>query len=252
MLKALFFDMDETLCDTDYANRMAKQLFAGALRDLLGGNFDADHVANEYVRSIYREWQADEQSRYMPIIQTSGERAFRVQLIADLAQRYSGADLSEASATWLLEKFDSDRLQHFDFYPGIKEFLIDARQYFTTVVITNGPEHSQLPKLATVQMEDYVDFIIVGGQEPAQKPAVSIFEKALGLAGCEAHEAIHVGDSLAADIQGAHNSKITSVWIQHQQPLDAELGINPQHTLLHPSEIPALIRQLSGDVFTRV
>ena len=53
-----------------------------------------------------------------------------------------------------------------------------------------------------------------------------------------------MGDSLATDIAGAHASGITSIWIQHQQPLDAELGINPGHTLLHPSEIPALIREL--------
>jgi len=56
-----------------------------------------------------------------------------------------------------------------------------------------------------------------------------------------------VGDSLATDIAGAHDSGITSIWIQHQQPLDAELGINPGHTLLHPSEIPALIRELHQD-----
>ena len=83
--------------------------------------------------------------------------------------------------------------------------------------------------------------------EPEQKPARSIFEKALKLAGCEAHEAIHVGDSLAADIAGAQNSGITSVWIQHQQPLDSELGIDPHHTILHPCEIPALIRELYRD-----
>jgi len=53
-----------------------------------------------------------------------------------------------------------------------------------------------------------------------------------------------VGDSLATDIAGAHNSGITSIWIQHQQPLDAELGIDPHHTVLHPNEIPALIREL--------
>jgi len=112
------------------------------------------------------------------------------------------------------------------------------------VVITNGPEFSQVPKVEAVNMADYVDHIIIGGQEPEQKPFSSIFEKALKLAGCEAHEAIHVGDSLAADIVGAHNSGITSVWIQHQQPLDAELGINPHHTVLHPCEIPALILDL--------
>ncbi len=95
-----------------------------------------------------------------------------------------------------------------------------------------------------MKLVEYVDHIIIGGQEPEQKPAASIFFKALELAGCEAHEAIHVGDSLAADIAGAHNSGITSVWIQHQQPLDAELGINPHHTLLHPDEIPEFIKEL--------
>ena len=246
MLKALFFDMDETLCDTHYANKMAKQSFAEALIGLLGEGFDAAFVAEEYVRSIYREWQGDEQDRYMPIIQRDGERAFRITLIADLAETFAGQPLDAASAEMLLEKFDSDRLAHFTFYPGIEAFLRDARQYFTTVVITNGPEHSQLPKLAAVDMASLVDHIIVGGQEPEQKPALSIFEKALALAGCEAHEALHVGDSLAADIHGANNARITSVWIQHQQPLDAELGINPSHTLFHPAEIPQLIGRLSG------
>ena len=124
------------------------------------------------------------------------------------------------------------------------EFLAEARQLFTLVVITNGPAFSQVPKVEAVKLADHVDHIIIGGQEPEQKPARSIFDKALKLAGCEAHEAIHVGDSLAADIAGAHNSNITSVWIQHQQPLDAELGIDPHHTVIHPAEIPALIRRL--------
>jgi N-acylneuraminate-9-phosphatase len=125
------------------------------------------------------------------------------------------------------------------------EFLTEARKLFTLVVITNGPEYSQVPKVEAIKLAEYVDHIIIGGQEPEQKPARSIFEKALKLANCKAHEAIHVGDSLAADIVGAHNSGITSVWISHQQPLDAELGINPHHTLLLPSEIPGLIRELS-------
>ena len=54
-------------------------------------------------------------------------------------------------------------------------------------------------------------------------------------------------NSLAADIAGARNSSITTVWIQRQQPLDAELGIDPHHTVLHPSEIPALIRGFHQD-----
>jgi HAD superfamily hydrolase (TIGR01509 family) len=244
MLKALFLDLDETLCDTLGANEQATRLMGEALSSRYGVDFDGPGVARCYVNGIYRRWTESQLARYMPIIEQQGEGAFRLQLIRDLLAEQGILEVSDADALALQNTFDSNRLKAFDFYPGIVEFLIEARKYFTLVVITNGPEFSQRPKVETVRLADYVDHIIIGGQEPEQKPATSIFQKALRLADCEAHEAIHIGDSLAADIAGAHNSGITSIWIQHQQPLDAELGINPSHTVLHPSEVPALIRKL--------
>ena len=246
MLKALFLDMDQTLCDTSGANERARQLMAQAVERQYGAGLDGQAFAGAYVKGIYRQWSDSQRARYLPIIDQQGEGAFRLTLIYDLLAQQGVHDVSAERARALQESFDSDRLDAFHFYPGIVEFLAEARKLFTLVVITNGPEFSQIPKIEAVNMADHVDHIIIGGQEPEQKPARSIFEKALRLANCEAHEAIHVGDSLAADIAGAHDSSITSVWIQHQQPLDAELGINPHHTLLHPSEIPELIRELHG------
>ena len=250
MLKALFLDMDQTLCDTQGANEQARRLMGQTLLAQYGTGFDGQGVAEAYVTGIYRNWSSEQRSRYLPIIEQQGEGAFRQQLICDLLAEQGVDDVSAAAAQALLGEFDSNRLEAFEFYPGIAEFLVEARKLFTLVVITNGPEFSQVPKVEAVNLAEHVDHIIIGGQEPEQKPARSIFEKALKLANCEAHEAIHVGDSLAADIAGAHNSGITSVWIQHQQPLDAELGIDPHHTLLAPSEIPELIRELhqNGEV----
>jgi HAD superfamily hydrolase (TIGR01509 family) len=244
MLKALFLDLDETLCDTLGANEQARSLLGQALAARYGDALDGQAVARAYVDGIYRRWSGSQRERYLPLIKEQGEGAFRVQLIRDLLSAQGIDDVSEADAQALQDQFDRDRLAALRFYPGIAEFLTEARKIFTLVVITNGPEFSQLPKVEAVNLAEYVDHIIIGGQEPEQKPARSIFEKALSLANCEAHEAIHVGDSLAADIAGANNSGITSIWIQHQQPLDAELGIDPGHTVLHPSEIPLLIREL--------
>ncbi len=244
MLKALFLDMDETLCDTLGANERAKRSLAQAVESRFGQGMDGQRFAEAYVSGIYREWSDSQRARYLPIIEQQSEGAFRVQLIRDLLAEQGVAQIDEDSAQQLQNQFDRDRLAAFAFYPGIEDFLIEARKHFTLVVITNGPEFSQIPKVEAVRLADYVDHIIIGGQEPEQKPARSIFDKALQLAGCEAREVIHVGDSLHADIAGAHNSGITSVWIQHQQPLDAELGIDPHHTVMHPSEIPALIRRL--------
>ena len=244
MLKALFLDLDETLCDTSGANEQAKELLGQAVVEQFGADLDGQAIADAYVTGIYRQWSDSQRRRYLPIIEQQSESAFRVQLIRDLLAGQGVDGVSEDAAQALQDKFDHDRLAAFEFYPGIADFLIEARKIFTLVVITNGPEFSQTPKVEAVALADFVDHVIIGGQEPEQKPSQSIFHKALKLAGCEAHEAIHVGDSLAADIAGAHNSGITSVWIQHQQPLDAELGIDPHHTLLHPSEIPALINEL--------
>lgn len=244
MLKALFLDMDETLCDTSAANEQAKSLMAQALQAQHGESFDGRGFAEAYITGIYHEWSAAQKKRYMPIIEQQNEEAFRVQLIRDLLAERGINNISDESAQALQDKFNDDRNVAFDFYPGIKEWLIEARKFFTLVVITNGPEYSQVPKVERVNMIAHVDYLIIGGQEPEEKPFPSIFKKALKLANCEAHEVIHVGDSLASDIAGANNSGITSVWIQHQQPLDAELGINPDHRIMHPSEIPALVREL--------
>lgn len=244
MLKALFLDLDETLCDTLGANERARELMGQALDARYGEGFGGQEVARDYVSGIYRKWSESQRVRYMPIITQQGEGAFRLQLIRDLLAVRGVAEIDDVDAQALQDNFDRDRLAAFHFFPGIEDFLLEARKLFTLVVITNGPEFSQVPKVEAVNLADYVDHVIIGGQEPEQKPARSIFEKALKLANCEAHEAIHVGDNLAADIAGALDSGITSVWIRHQQPLDAELGIDPHHTLLHPSEIPLLIREL--------
>lgn len=244
MLKALFLDMDETLCDTPGANERAKALMAMESETLFGADLNGREFAEAYVTGIYREWTDSQRARYMPIIEQQSEEAFRVQLIRDLLAERSVGNVSKKIAQALQDKFDNDRIAAFDFYPGMMEWLAEARKIFTLVVITNGPEFTQIPKLERVNMAAHVDHIIIGGQEPEEKPYPSIFMKALKLANCEAHEVIHVGDSLASDIAGAHNSGITSVWIQHQRPLDAELGINPHHMVMHPSEIPALVREI--------
>ncbi|MFT7559773.1 MAG: N-acylneuraminate-9-phosphatase [Flavobacteriales bacterium] len=244
MLKALLLDMDETLCDTFAANESAKLAMAASLRTEFALGEHASELVNRYVQGIYREWTKSEHERYMPIIEKQSENHFRVQLIKDLLHKSDIRNVDQDRIQKLQNDFDHDRLQAFDFFPGIKEFLKEVRHTLCLVVITNGPEFSQIPKVNAVSLHQHVDHIIIGGQEPAQKPATSIFTKALHLADCEAHEALHIGDSIATDIIGAHDSGITSIWVKHQQKFDEELSKNPSHIVDHPKELPALVRKL--------
>jgi len=245
MLKALFLDLDETLCDTEGANAYAKQQMAHSVSTQFDSTINGKAFTDNYIKGIYRDWTEAEHQRYMPIIEQQSERAFRIQLILDLLAADGIKNASHSAAEAIQDQFDADRIKAFGFYPGITDFLADVRTQFTLVVITNGPIFSQVPKVETIQLKDHVDHIIIGGQEPEQKPAASIFQKALALAECEPHEALHIGDSLKTDIAGANNMGIASLWVQHQQTLDAQLNIEPKHIISHPSEIHATIQQLS-------
>ena len=54
MLKALFLDMDETLCDTQGANQQATRLLGEELDALYGGAFDGHHLADGCARFLAR------------------------------------------------------------------------------------------------------------------------------------------------------------------------------------------------------
>lgn len=90
--------------------------------------------------------------------------------------------------------------------PGMLRHL--AAKGITTVIITNGHHKVQRDKLEACNAAALFpepEKIIVGGEEVLEgreeKPAVSIFMKACGVAGCKPEEAIHVGDSLTTDVQ---------------------------------------------------
>ncbi len=241
MLKALFLDLDETLCDTSGANNKALQVMENKIEDIFAGCVDAQHVAAQYIKGIYRDFDERFSKLFLPIV---NEEAFRLALIEQILHDAGIEDIPADTATILQKTFDDARTAFFDFFPSIKELLLDLRSHFTLIVITNGPEFSQVLKVETVQLQQYVDHIIIGGQEKEEKPAVSIFQKALNLADCEAHEAMHIGDSLKADVAGANASGIRSVWVSHSEDLDESLGIIPTHTIENPFQIRDLITSL--------
>lgn len=244
MLKALFLDMDETLCDTRKANLVAKHKLAKRAGIVCGDALNGEKFADRYLQGIYRQWTAIEQHRYLQIIEQQSENTFRVQLIQDLLADMRQPAVTVEDALLLQHCFDKERLAAFDFFPGIEPFLRKMRKHMTLVVITNGPEFSQVPKVERVNLAQHVDHIIIGGQEEEQKPERSIFTKALRLAACENHEVIHIGDGLTPDIGGANASNITSVWVRHNQPLDKNQSITPDYIVEHPDELPVLLEQL--------
>ncbi|EJC6853539.1 HAD-IA family hydrolase [Vibrio parahaemolyticus] len=209
MLKAIFFDMDETLCGTSQADKAAGQKFAAWIQQTYPQVSDPQAFLQRYLQGVYKKLNA-EFPQLVALL--PDENAFRCGLIQTILAE-NGIHIDAEQAQQAQHYFDSARMGAFTFFPGVKEMLTDLRKHYKLVVITNGSIFSQHPKLKATQMDEWVDHIIVGGEEPEEKPAASIFQKALNLVDIKPEEALHIGDSLAADIAGANNMGILSVWV---------------------------------------
>lgn len=93
-------------------------------------------------------------------------------------------------------------------------------------------------------MSNWVDHIIVGGEEPEEKPATSIFQKALDLVEVKPEEALHVGDSLPADIAGANNMGILSVWVNATGASNST-DITPSFEIQETVELKEILKTLA-------
>lgn len=210
--KALFLDMDETLCATSQADLLTSEWLIAHLEKHYKLT-DTQEWTKRYFLGVYKKLNHE-----LPHLTNllGDEFDFRCALIQTLFAE-QGLAINQSTAENLQHEIDNARMANFRFYPGVEQLLWNLRQQYTLVVITNGPTFSQYPKLEAVNMQSKVDHIIVGGAEPEEKPAKSIFDKALKLANVSADEAVHVGDSLTSDIIGANQAGITSVWITAEE-----------------------------------
>ncbi len=64
-----------------------------------------------------------------------------------------------------------------------------------------------------LDIKKYFDFMLISALYGKAKPHQDIFGEALRLAGVSPEEALHVGDSLEDDVQGARKAGIRALWL---------------------------------------
>lgn len=244
MLEAIFLDMDETLCPTSLANDKALYAFENKLAKNYP-QIDVNLFSHRYLQGIYKK--LNQELPHLTKFSTN-EELFRCELITTLFQEQE-IKIDKNRAQALQDYFSQARMDAFDFFPQVKDSLVKLRNDFKLVVITNGPTYSQIPKVEKLNLKNYVDHILIGGQEPQEKPHPSIFKKALKLADCSAHQALHIGDSLDSDILGAQSMGIPNVWVASDNKDEQARAsiIKPNYILNNPSDLLDIIYQHSSN-----
>ena len=207
MIRAVFFDFYGTLADWPTAE--ALQQAAAAAEGIT--------IEQAPIAAAYRTANAymDEENAKRPVQQrTQQERdaffaEYERRLLADAGA--PDVNLDVAARVWQRVRGAPEELT---LYPDAKAALAELRALGLTLgVISNmGLELDGL--LERLGIGEYVAVRSTTGSAGVSKPHPRIFRFALAQAGVRPAEAVHIGDSIPADVEGARGAGITPVFVQ--------------------------------------
>jgi putative hydrolase of the HAD superfamily len=156
----------------------------------------------------------------------TAERAFRAEVDYYLQHQIEGsdptalADLRTRAAAVLAEEAGVsaegavDALMgalRFDAFDDVAPALMELRERRLRLVVVSNWDWSLSDVLGGLGLLPLLDAVVTSAEVGAAKPDPAIFEAALSAAGCDADEAVHVGDSPEHDVDGAGAAGIRSL-----------------------------------------
>ncbi len=130
-------------------------------------------------------------------------------------------------------------------YPETRTVLTKlTAQGYRLGVISNHNDRL-LSELKVHRIDRFFGSVTYSQEVGAEKPAREVFTRALERAGCAPGEAMHVGNSLSADVEGARRSGLQPVWVNR----DDQARVAEVPTIRTLAELPPLLERLNRPRF---
>ena len=234
-IKAIFFDLDDTLLDDTESSGHAAEIVASELAGRQGVN-PAD-LATAYLDAAIDFWEHLEPGSRRP---SSG--AIRPMIWRN-ALRSRGID-DPALATRLAERYDALRLERLELFPETLPVLRQLHGRYKLAIITNGFAETHEQKIARLELSRFFDTIILAGDLELIKPDPSVFRHAMQAAQTNAAESVMVGDRYERDIRGAHAAGMRAIWVNVRQETVPAGARPPEVTINSIAELPRALAVL--------
>lgn len=224
--KDLFFDLDHTIWDFELNSKET-------LWDLhLKYELEAKGINNfDEFYSIYSVHNHKLWDRYSKGFIKQEELRWKRIYLSLLDYKIADEALSkEMSVDYLTILPDKKNL--FPYTIEILEYL--KSKDYSMHLITNGFESVQFKKIKNSNLADYFTEVITSEASNSLKPNKEIFEYALKVSNANVETSIMIGDNESADIQGAINAGMDSIFVNH---LQIQPTVPATHTITHLKEL---------------
>lgn len=160
--------------------------------------------------------------------------AVREEAFATLATE-AGAD--PAVGTAVARAYAAER-DHSDvqFLPGAEDALETLARDHRLGLVTNGAPAMQRQKLEALGIADAFEATMFAGFDAPSKPDPEPFRRVLETVGSAPARAVHVGNSLEADVAGARAAGLRSAWLPDGPTIEPN-GHDPDYTLTSMADL---------------
>ena len=224
--KDLFFDLDHTIWDFELNSKET-------LWDLhLKYELEAKGINNfDEFYSIYSVHNHKLWDRYTKGFIKQEELRWKRIYLSLLDYKIADEALSKEMSVDYLDILPNKK----NLFPYTIEILEYSKSKdYSMHLITNGFESVQFKKIKNSNLADYFTEVITSEASNSLKPNKEIFEYALKASNAKLETSIMIGDNESADIQGAINAGMDSIFVNH---LQIQPTVPATHTIIHLKEL---------------
>lgn len=206
-LRAVLFDLDNTLIDFLRVKRMASD---AAARAMVAAGADFPFRADEAGDILFGEYLED----------IEGNTVFEDFLRHHHQQKLSLSqhNVDKITAAAVNAYLDAKRI-HLAPYPTVRRTLLElARRRLRMGVVTDAPRFKAYQRLDAAGLTDYFDFVVTHTDHGEQKPHERPFREALQILDLPPQSVLMVGDWPDRDMAGAKAVGMATAWARYGRP----------------------------------
>lgn len=199
MIKAIIFDLDNTLIDRQKA---FKEMLERKFHIL----FDDEALIQKMINDILK-WD-------------NNGTVERIDVFKKWAEVYH---ITKISPEQLDKEWSNESGSVAFLFDDVRDTLKELKKKYKIAVLTNGNASSQRRKLNTINIYDLLDYSLVSSEYGVRKPDKKIFEYTAKQLDLKTEECSYVGDNYKIDILGSRNAGMLPVFISRNNEIHEDV-----------------------------
>ncbi len=208
-IRAVLFDAGDTLLAADPpVTKVYREAFA---------RHGVDATEESVRAAVHATWRDVDAARHRGEERwggPDGERGFWARFVGTVFARSGGGTMPPSLLDELVAHFAAE--ENWTLFPETLEVLGALRSAGLTLVVVSNWDSTLPALLGRLRVADAVDHVVVSALVGVSKPSKGIFDEAVRRAGVRHAEALHVGDSLVDDYDGARSAGLSALLLDRK------------------------------------